>query len=747
MTKILKKRELVPNIKQIVLYLALQNGLMAQELLQQPATVLQSVFGYSTFRPLQEEAIDHILEGGDTLVIMPTGGGKSLCYQIPALLLPGITVVISPLIALMKDQVAALNANGIAAAAINSSLDPGERRDVHEAIHSGKLKLLYVSPEKALSAGFGQYLASLQVSLLAVDEAHCVSMWGNDFRPEYARLYTLFEYIPHTPILALTATADPATQADIMDKLKLRNPRRFLGSFERTNLYLDVQPAQDRYVHLQRFIREQQGQAGIMYCLSRNSTVELAERLAKNGIKAAAYHAGLERMERDRVQEAFQKDELQVVCATIAFGMGIDKSNIRWIIHYNLPKNIESYYQEIGRAGRDGAPAQTLLFAGFGDVMSYRSMIEKGDAPEEFKAVQHLKLDRMFDFSQARSCRTNFILGYFGESKGDPCGHCDNCKNPPSTIDGTEIAQKALSALKRTNEQVGIQLLTDILRGSMQQDIRNAGYDRIRTFGTGKDISRNHWLQYITQLINQGILAIDYTAHSKLKVSALGEEVLFSHRKVALVRPVEFEARARPVRLQTEKPKDIFHRELLALLHAWRKKQADAEGINPSHLFSDLTLLELVDKQVLVKKQLEHISGFSKHKVERYGSPILQVIRMYFLEQQHVRTIKGGTYIQTLAAIQKGQNLESVARDRNVTISTVYNHLLWLYGQEEPIDLERYLEMDDCLTWIKAWEAMGRPEFLSQLMERFQEQPDYNKLRLAIAWYQRQPELFKDGVT
>jgi ATP-dependent DNA helicase RecQ len=713
---------------------------MAQEVLQDPGKVLQTVFGYSRFRPLQEEAIECILGGGDALVILPTGGGKSLCYQIPAVILPGITVVISPLIALMKDQVEALRANGISAVALNSAMDDRDRREVYADVEAGRIKLLYVSPEKALSPGFGGWLARLPIALLAVDEAHCVSMWGNDFRPEYARLAGLFEQLPRVPVLALTATADPATREDIADKLRLRDPLRLLGSFERTNLFLEVQPAQQRFPHIRRFIASRTGQAGIIYCLARSTTENLATRLNEAGIRAAAYHAKLERHERDRVQEAFQKDLLQVVCATIAFGMGIDKSNIRWIIHYNLPKNVESYYQEIGRAGRDGLPADTLLFAGFGDVMSYRGMIEESEAGPEFKALQIAKLDRMFDFAQAHTCRTNFILGYFGESRGEPCGHCDLCRNPPRAIDGTVLAQQALSALRRTGEQVGIQLLVDILRGSNLAEIRQAGYDRIRTFGIGKDISRNHWLHYVTQLINLGILAIDYTAHSKLRISPLGEEVLFQGRTVSLVQPVDLSERKSKARERAKavSPQELFREELLEALRQWRVREATKEGLAPTHLLSDFTLSELVEKKVLFQGQLAGVSGFSEHRIARYGQAVLDVIRNYALSQQHVRTIRGSTYLETLMALREGLPPRQAAAQRQRSLSTIYAHILWLYEQDEPLDMAGYIPMDKVPDWHARWKKAGKPETLTHLMEQLPSDTDYNQVRLALTWYEKE---------
>ena len=400
---------------------------MSQPSLQ---AALKKYFGFDAFRPMQEEIISHILTGGHALVIMPTGGGKSVCYQLPAILMEGITVVISPLISLMNDQVRALKANGIPAGALHSGTDAKERKAIVHDIEEGKLKLLYVSPEKALSRNFIEFIRSKGVSLMAIDEAHCVSIWGNDFRPEYANLSELIRFFPDTSIIALTATADVATQQDICQQLQLKDPKVYLSSFERPNIYLSVQAGIQRLDHIKTFIRRQDHRPGIVYCLARKTTESIAKALRKAGYKAEPYHAELDNVFRRKVQEDFQHDRIQIVCATVAFGMGIDKPNIGWIVHYNLPKNIESYYQEVGRAGRDGQPAEALMFYSFRDVSVYREFIENSQAVEDFKRVQSEKLDRIWEYSQATNCRTNVILNYFGEYRSEPCGHCDLCLHP-----------------------------------------------------------------------------------------------------------------------------------------------------------------------------------------------------------------------------------------------------------------------------------------------------------------------------
>ena len=709
---------------------------MAQET-RDPQLLLQQVFGYDQFRPHQREAIEQVLSGQDALVIMPTGGGKSLCYQIPALVREGVALVISPLIALMKDQVEALRANGINAHAINSTLDSGEKMQIHEEIGQGKVKLLYVSPEKVMTPAFLDYLTTLPLSLVAIDEAHCVSMWGNDFRPEYAQLSALVDLLPHVPVIALTATADPATQADIVKRLALPNASVFLGSFERENLHIEVQPATQRMARILRFLRDHPGEAGIIYCLSRKSTEQVAEQLRNEGYSAAHYHAKLDRQERDRVQEDFQRDNIRIICATIAFGMGIDKSNIRWIIHYNLPKNIESYYQEIGRAGRDGLPASTLLFAGFGDVMTYRMMIADSESPDEFKDVQIQKLDRMFSFSQATSCRTNAILGYFGESRSQPCGHCDRCDHPVTSFDGTRIAQIALSAIARVNQTVGLQLLVDILRGAANKEIREGGYDRVKTYGAGRSWSRDHWVQYVTQLIDRGLVSIDYTEYGHLKMTPIGEDVLYGRAPVSLTEPEGYKGKKKTETVRKETPRQAFRRELLVQLSLWRKQVADTEGISPTHVLSDATLEALVEDPALFPAQLEKIPGFSAHKRQRYGQDILRVIRSYCHGQDWRKTFKGATYLETLDYLRTGLSLEEVAQARGLGVETLYCHLAWLTEQGEDIPVDDYVSESLKTQIIDRWLALGQPEALNPVMQELPSGTGFGQIKLAIASWQR----------
>ncbi len=713
---------------------------MAQET-RDPSQLLQDVFGYATFRPHQREAIEHLLSGQDALVIMPTGGGKSLCYQIPALVKEGVALVISPLIALMKDQVEALRTNGISAYAINSTLDSSEKVHIHEEIGKGKVKLLYVSPEKVMTPPFLEYLSTLPLSLIAIDEAHCVSMWGNDFRPEYAQLSGMIQRLPDIPVIALTATADPATQTDIVKQLGLRNASLFLGSFARENLHIEVQPATQRMNRILRFLNDHGDQPGIVYCLSRKSTERVAEQLRKEGYHAAHYHAKMDRQERDRVQEDFQRDNIQIICATIAFGMGIDKSNIRWIIHYNLPKNIESYYQEIGRAGRDGVQANTLLFAGFGDVMTYRMMISDSESPESFKEVQIQKLDRMFSYSQATSCRTNAILSYFGESRHQPCGHCDRCDHPVSSFDGTQIAQIALSAVARVKETVGMQLLVDILRGAGTREIRDGGFDRVKTYGAGRAHSRDHWVQYITQLIDRGLVSIDYTEYGHLKMTSIGQDVLFGRESVSLTKPENYKEKKPREKLKKETSRQAFRRELLVSVSLWRKKRADQEGISPAHLLSDATIAALVEGPTMFIGQLEEIPGFSAHKRQLYGKEIIQAIRSYCNGQEWIKSFKGATYLETLDYLHAGVSLQEIIHARGLGQETLYGHLAWLVEQGEELDISSHFTGDEQSVIISKWLELGQPESLNTVIQHLPEGTGYGKIKLAIAvWYRAQKE-------
>lgn len=685
---------------------------------------LKEYFGYESFRPLQKKIINSVFEAKDNLVIMPTGGGKSICYQLPAILLPEITLVISPLIALMKDQVDGLNANGVPAAFLNSSQEEADKEVIFQKIDNKEIKLLYVAPESLQFAD--RFLSNIKVSLIAIDEAHCISSWGHDFRPAYTQLGYLKNRFPSIPVLALTATADKATRKDICKQLNIPRAEKHIASFDRKNLSLEVKPGIKRFEKISDFIKNRKKESGIIYCLSRKTTEDLASKLQAKGFKAEAYHAGLNHMERSQIQDDFINDEKQIICATIAFGMGIDKSNIRWVIHYNMPKNLEGYYQEIGRAGRDGLPSDTLLFHSYADVVQLQKFASNAKNEE----VQLAKLDRMKQYAEALSCRRKILLSYFGEYLEEDCGNCDICRNPPEFFDGTIIAQKALSCIFRLKASEPISAVIDVLRGAQNETVRRNNYEQLSTYGIGKDISWQHWQQYIIQLINLGYIEIAFDRNNHLQLTEQSKKVLFENEKVFLAEVKEKEVKAKAEK--TPKASDSLFEKLRQL----RLEIAREEDIPAYLIFNDATLKDMERQRPMSDSEFMLINGVGRKKMEDYGYRFIKEIIAFSKEKREKKTKKktkkGNTLKETLALYKNGLGVDEIAEERGIAPNTVLSHLIKLYDENEEIDLRQFVPESELRSVQEAKKRLENPSSLKSYFEHFEEAIPYETIRISL---------------
>jgi len=697
-----------------------------------PKELLKSVFGYDQFRPLQEEIITRTLEGKDSFVLMPTGGGKSMCFQIPALCLEGITIVVSPLISLMKDQVQALKSNGIKADFFNSSISSTEENEVIDRAMKGETQLLYLSPEKIISVS-NSWLKELNIKLVAIDEAHCVSMWGHDFRPEYTQLRVFRNSLPEVPFMALTATADKSARKDIEEQLGLKDSKLFISSFDRKNLSIEVRGQVTKKKKLQeisQFVERRRGESGIVYCLSRKNTEEVAAYLSEEGHSVEFYHAGMNPEERERIQTEFINDYTKIIVATIAFGMGIDKSNVRWVIHYNLPKNLEGYYQEIGRAGRDGLPSETILYYNMRDFVLYSQFADDGAN----SSMQKEKLIRMLQFAEAKSCRRKILLSYFGEHLVSNCGNCDVCQNPPKSFDGTILAQKALSGIARMGQKEGITLLINVLRGSNNADVHEKNYTQLKTYGLGKEVSFFDWRDYIIQLANQGLIEIVYSENSALKISPLGKKVLKGEKKIQLTYPVTAEEKKKKPKIVRIANEGEVNEELYKELKKVRYAISKEENVPAYIVFNDKTLQEIARELPVNENEFLAISGVGLNKMQEYGEEFMEVVRRF---NSTAKPRKIPTTLETFGLYKEGLSPEEIAEKRKLSSTTIYSHLCQLYSEGKELDLMQYVNSGTLKKVQDAYEQLNKEGALKPIFEKLHENVSYGEIRISLAIIQR----------
>ncbi len=690
---------------------------------------LKKYFGYDSYRPLQENIIHNVTEGNDTLVLMPTGGGKSICYQLPAISLPGVAIIISPLIALMKDQVDGLVQNGVSAAYLNSSLTDSERLHVLNQLTTEKLDLLYISPEKLLNSEIFTLLKHIKISLFAIDEAHCVSDWGHDFRPEYKQLHHIKKHFPNAPLIALTATADATIKSDILEFLNLKNPSVFEQSFDRPNLFLEVRPGKDRDKQILRFLGDRSDTSGIIYCLSRKQCEKTAQKLRNAGYKAMPYHAGMSSELRGDIQRKFVTDEIPIVCATIAFGMGIDKSNVRWVIHYNLPKSMENYYQEIGRSGRDGLEADTLLFYSYGDLLQLRKFAEESPNAE----ILLSKLQRMMDYAESRVCRRRVLLNYFGEYSEQDCKNCDICLNPPKVFDGTTIAQKALSAIKRTQESEAMGVVIDILKGTQNTYNLDKNYNTLKTFGCGTELTYQQWQLALLQLLQLGYIDVQYKNDHALKATPLGDQILFENKKVALTSLTKDKALRRDTKVKSDAQKSF--EGLYEKLRKLRLTLATEQNVPAYVIFSDASLKEMANLAPTTDADFMAVSGVGDTKLTRYGFDFMELIKTHTGKNK-------STQEQTLELFNKGLSIDEICKIRGLKSVTIFSHICKLYLDDKIDSIDKF-NTSKASKLVDSY-LKSNPDFDGKLKGIFdygEEQIPYEEIRIALTIKMKKGEI------
>ncbi len=707
---------------------------------------LQHFFGYDQFRLTQLPVIESVLSGRDTLAIMPTGGGKSICYQLPAMLLPGITIVVSPLIALMKDQVDALTANGIHAAFLNSSQSADEQQRVIKNAQAGNLKLLYIAPERipANSDAFISFLKTLNPSLFAIDEAHCISQWGHDFRPEYLKLSILKKQFPGIPVIALTASADKLTQKDIVERLELNKPNEFISSFNRPNIHYYIQPKRDVFGHILEYIKKHKDDSGIIYALSRASTEGIAGRLHEAGVKAAYYHAGMDTAERSRVQEAFLRDEYRVIVATIAFGMGIDKSNVRFVMHHDVPKNIEGYYQETGRAGRDGLRSDAILFYSAGDIMKLRKFAQVEGNPQQ-TAISMKKLELMQEYCEDEGCRRQYLMAYFGEPFPSYCGSCDYCLSSLEEKDATVDAQKLLSAISRTGEKYGAGYIIDFIRGSASEKI-NPAHKELKTYGIGKHLKKEEWQWMIQQLLRNKFLTKTDDQYATLKLNDKSWQILKGESQLMLVMKKE--------KVQVFDNEELaYDSGLMKELKTIRQDMADREHVPAYAIVADNALVELATYLPQNFDELKHISGFGDYKISKYGAGFLDVVKQYAAEHKleskmHFKKPKkdkkergakpavNSTMQATYDMYKDGKTITEIAELRKLSPITIEGHLAYFVesGDLEVTRLVPEAKLEQIMSLIR---STGQSVAAKPIKDLLGDDFSYGEIRLAQGYFRR----------